>query len=407
MLFAAGMGVGLLYWGAAEPITHFMLIKNYVSSNEAARLSLFITMFHWGIHAWAIFAVLALVIAYFSFRKGTPVLISAPLQSVFGEKTWTRIVGSICDLSAIVAIAIGLAGSIALGVFQVQGGIEYMFQLKDAGTTLALGIFAVLFIAYMVPLSVDLSKGMALISNTNMLIASLLMVFVLLAGPTHYLMSTIVETFGSYATGFLSHGFKTFTFAEWEGKEWFKTWTLNYLVWWLAWAPFVGVFIARISRGRTIREFVSMVIIVPTLYSLLWFGVFGGIAFYEVLLEKATILDVVQNNVDSTVFHVLGMLPLSKVTITTTILVAFLFIVTSVVSAGFALGMFSTRGDLNPSIKVKLSWGVILGALGIVMILTNSTMSVRAIIALGAMPFVFIILLLLVCLLKALKKEPI
>jgi glycine betaine transporter len=218
-------------------------------------------------------------------------------------------------------------------------------------------------------------------------------------------MSTIVETFGSYAAGFLPHGFKTFTFAEWEGKEWFKTWTLNYIVWWLAWAPFVGVFIARISRGRTIREFVSMVIIVPTLYSLCWFGIFGGIAFHEVLLEKAAILDVVQNDVNSTVFYVLAMLPLSKITISATILVAFLFIVTSVVSAGFALGMFSTHGDLNPSTKVKLIWGVILGALGLVMVLTDSIMAVRAIIALGAMPFIFIILLLLVCLLKDLKKE--
>jgi len=314
-------------------------------------------------------------------------------------------VGVLSDLCAIVAISIGVAGSIAMGIFQVQGGIKHLFNLEDTGISLALGIFAVLFIAYMLPLMVDLSKGMAVISNTNMLIASSLMVFVLLSGPTHYLMSAIVETLGHYATNFFSHGFRTFTFAEWEGREWFKTWTLTYMVWWLAWAPFVGVFIARISRGRTIREFVVMVLLVPTLFSIMWFGVFGGIAFFEVMNENVTILEVVKSNVDSTVFHVLGLLPLAGVTTAATILVAFLFIVTSVVSAGYVLGIFSSGGNLNPSIKVKLIWGVILGALGIVMILSGSLAAVRAITAVFAMPFVYIVLILMVCFLKALKKE--
>jgi glycine betaine transporter len=405
MLFAAGMGVGLLYWGSAEPVSHFMLARKHFDPAEAARTSLFVTNFHWGIHAWTIYAVVALVIAYFSFRRQTPTLISAPIKYVFGDTHWTRIVGVISDVCAIVAISIGVAGSIAMGIFQVQGGIVHLFTIKDAGTTFALGIFAVLFIAYMLPLMVDLGKGMAVISNTNMLIASSLMVFVLLSGPTHYLMSAIVETLGHYASNVLSHGFRTFTFAEWEGREWFKTWSLTYMVWWLAWAPFVGVFIARISRGRTIREFVTMVLIVPTLFSIMWFGVFGGIAFFEVMRENATILEVVKNNVDSTVFHVLGMLPLAGATTAATILVAFLFIVTSVVSAGYVLGIFSTGGNLNPSIRVKLIWGVILGALGIVMILSGSLAAVRAITAVGAMPFVFIVLILMVCLLKALKKE--
>jgi glycine betaine transporter len=177
------------------------------------------------------------------------------------------------------------------------------------------------------------------------------------------------------------------------------------MVWWLAWAPFVGVFIARISRGRTIREFVLTVLAVPTLFSIMWFGVFGGIAFFEVLKENATILEIVRTDVNSTVFHVLDMLPLAKITAAASVIVAFLFIVTSVVSAGYVLGMFSTRGDLNPGVGVKLIWGVILGALGIVMILSNSIVAVRSITALGALPFVFIVLLLLVCLMKALKKE--
>jgi glycine betaine transporter len=177
------------------------------------------------------------------------------------------------------------------------------------------------------------------------------------------------------------------------------------MVWWLAWAPFVGVFIARISRGRTIREFILCVIFIPTLFSMFWFGVFGGIAFHEILNKNEHLLEVVKTDVNSTVFAVLESLPMSGLTSSLTILIAFLFIVTSVVSAAYVLSMFSTGGNLVPSIKIKLVWGVILGALGVVMILSGSIEAVRAIIALWAMPFVFIVLLLMVCLLKDLKRE--
>ena len=405
MLFAAGMGVGLLYWGSAEPISHYLIISKAYPASESALMALFVTNFHWGVHAWSIYAIMGLVIAYFTFRRNTHMLVSAPIHKVFGKHIWTQIVGSISDLSAIVAIAIGVGGSIAMGVFQVQGGIENLFEIKSTGTTLALTIFSVLFIAYTLPLMVDLSRGMAIISNTNMLGATLLMLFVLLAGPTHYLMSAIVESFGKYAVEFLPHGFRTFSFFDWQTQNWFKSWTLTFMVWWLAWAPFVGVFIARISRGRTIREFILCVIFIPTLFSMFWFGVFGGIAFHEVLNKNEHLLEVVKTDVNSTVFAVLESLPMSGLTSSLTILIAFLFIVTSVVSAAYVLSMFSTGGNLVPSIKIKLVWGVILGALGVVMILSGSIEAVRAIIALWAMPFVFIVLLLMVCLLKDLKRE--
>jgi len=252
---------------------------------------------------------------------------------------------------------------------------------------------------------VDLSRGMAIISNVNMLAATLLMLFVLLAGPTHYLMSAIVETFGKYAVESIPHGFRTFTFLDWQGQTWFKSWTLTFMVWWLAWAPFVGVFIARISRGRTIREFILCVVFIPTLFSICWFGVFGGVAFHEILNNNTRLLETVKIDVNSTVFIVLDSLPMSSVTSTLTILIAFLFIVTSVVSASYVLSMFSSGGNLVPSIKLKLIWGVILGALGVVMILSDSIDAVKAIIALWAMPFIFIVLLLMVCLLKDLKLE--
>ena len=405
MLFAAGMGVGLLYWGAAEPITHFLLAREYVNEQKAAALARFVTNFHWGLHAWAIYAVTGLVIAYFGFRKGCPTLISAPIQHVFGKVVWTRIVGWLSDLLAIVAIAIGLGGSVAMGVFQVQSGIESLFDVENTGLWLAMVIFVVLCICYILPLMVDLSKGMAVLSNAAMATAGLLMAFVLLAGPTHYLMGGIVEGIGEYIAGVLPHGFKTFTYFDERVGDWFGSWTLTYMVWWLAWAPFVGVFIARISKGRTIREFILGVILVPTTFSIFWFGIFGGMGFFEALRTDTPITEVVRTNVSNTTFFLLDTLPLSLLTTVATVVAAFLFIVTSVVSAAFVLAMFSTGGDPNPKVRVKLVWGAILGALGLVMILSNSIDAIKSIIALGAMPFVFIVLLLMVCLLKALKME--
>ncbi len=405
MLFAAGMGVGLLYWGTAEPLTHYLLISQYRDPQESAALALFITNFHWGLHAWSIYALTGLVIAYFGFRRGCPSLVSAPIVKVFGSNRLTRGVGWLSDLLAIVAIAIGLGGSVAMGVFQVKEGVDALLGLEDTGIGLALGIFAVLCLSYILPLTVDLGRGMAVLSNTAMAVAGGLMIYILLAGPTHFIMGGIVQALGDYLAGVLPHGFRTFTFMDQTVGDWFQSWTLTYMVWWLAWAPFVGVFIARISKGRTIREFICGVILVPTAFSILWFGVFGGVGFYGVLHTEVPVLDVVRDNVSGVTFFVLDHFPLPTLTIAAVVVAAFLFIVTSVVSAAFVLGMFSTGGDLNPSTRVKLSWGVVLGALGLVMILSGSIDAIKSIIALGALPFVFIVLLLIVCLLKALKAE--
>jgi glycine betaine transporter len=405
MLFAAGMGVGLLFWGTAEPVTHYIALQKFAPGREAASLALFLTNFHWGLHAWAIYGVTGLVIAYFGFRLGCPSLVSAPIVKVFGESRIPKAVGWLADLLAIVAIAIGLGGSVAMGVFQVKDGIDALFGLQGTGLGLTLAVLAVLVLSYILPLTVDLGSGMALLSNAAMLVAGLLMLFLLLFGPTHFILGGIVQALGEYLGGFFVQGFRTFSFMDSNVANWFQTWTLTYMVWWLAWAPFVGVFIARISRGRTIREYIVGVMLVPTAFSIVWFGVFGGIGFHGVLQADLPILDVVQNNVSQTTFFVLQQFPLQSLTIAAVVVAAFLFIVTSVVSAAFVLGMFSTGGDLNPSSRVKLSWGAVLGALGLVMILSGSIDAVKQIIALGALPFVFIVVLLIVCLLKALKKE--
>ncbi|MDX5593388.1 BCCT family transporter [Pseudovibrio sp. SPO723] len=405
MLFSAGMGVGLLYWATAEPVTHFLTLTEQTEESFAADKALFLTNFHWGLHAWAIYAMTGLVIAYFGFRKGEPSVIGAPIRHGFGDHVLVRAVAWLSDLLAIFAIAIGLGGSVAMGVFQVQEGLNIMFGLEGSGMTLTVLVFAALCLCYFPALVVDLGKGMSLLANLAMGIAILLLVFLLLAGPTHYIMGGLVQSIGEYLSSVVPHGFRTFTFLDETVNDWFQAWTLNYMVWWLAWAPFVGVFIARISKGRTIREFLCGVILVPTAFSVIWFGVFGGVGFHAALVDTVPILEVTRTNLDAVTYYVLDMFPLPTLTSIAVIIATFLFIVTSVVSAAFVLSMFSCEGDVNPPSRVKLVWGVILGGLGFVMILTGDVATVKTIIALGALPFVFIVCLLVVAFLKTLKAE--
>ncbi|MFY0610711.1 MAG: BCCT family transporter [Hyphomicrobiaceae bacterium] len=405
MLFAAGMGVGLLYWGTAEPLTHFLAISNVQEPRQAANSALFVTNFHWGLHAWAIYALTGLVIAYFGFRLNCPNMISSPLVCVYGENRITKTVGWLFDLFAIVAIAIGVGGSIAMGVFQIKGGVDTLFGFKNSGLILSLAIFTLLCLSYLPALVVDLSKGMAVLSNAAMAIAAGLLVFVVIAGPTQYIMGGVVQGLGEYLGAVLVHGFRTFTFMDERATDWFQSWTLTYMVWWLAWAPFVGVFIARISKGRTIREFLIGVIVVPAFFSIFWFGVFGSIGFYTALNTELPILDIVRQDASRVTFFVLEQFPASTLTISAVIVAAFLFLVTSVVSAAFVLGMLSSNGALDPSRTVKLGWGVVLGALGLVMILSDNIATVKTIIALGALPFVFVITILVVCLIRALLVD--
>ncbi len=406
MLFSAGMGVGLLFWGVAEPLTHFAFGQTFLADPVAASEAMNATLFHWGLHAWGIYAATALAIAYFAFRRGTPLLVSAPITSLFPGQRWARLTGWLADFFAIAAVSIGVGGSIAMGVFQVADGISIMLGGAGSGGLLTALVFAIIVVCFMPPLLVDLGRGMSRLSNLAMVLAGGLLAFVILFGPTEYLMNSILNSFGNYIIEVIPRGFQTFTYFDDSLGRWFNDWTLTYMVWWIAWGPFVGVFIARISRGRTIREFIIGVLIVPTLFSIVWFGALGGIGIFDTLEGAGGLIETTQTNVQRVTFDLFSRLPLSTLTTVATICAAFLFIITSVVSAAFVLGTFSTGGNPEPSVRVRVIWGVLLAVLGGAMIASGSVEAIRGLIALGALPFVFILGLLVTCLARALKEEP-
>lgn len=405
MLFAAGMGVGLLFWAVAEPLTHFYFAKDFLPTPLAAEQALLASNFNWGIHAWAIYGTTALTIAYFSFRRGTPMLVSAPVKNLFPGEGWASAVGWFSDFMAIAAIAIGVGGSVAMGVFQVADGVTVLFGGDVTPSWLVAVVFFLMIAAYIPPLLVDLGSGMARLSNIAMALAIALVAYTVILGPSEFLLNSIIGGIGNYVAEVLPRGLQTFTFYGDDTSKWFQDWTLTYMVWWIAWGPFVGVFVARISKGRTIREFVLGVLIGPTLFSTIWFGAFGGVGLYETLDGQGELLAMTQTNVERMTFALLDRLPLATLTTLATIAAAFLFIVTSVVSAAFVLGMFSTGGNPDPSAKVRVIWGGLLGVLGAAMILSGSLNAVKTLIALGALPFVFITVLLMTCLTKALLQD--
>ena len=403
MLFAAGMGVGILFWGVAEPMTHFVSPPVLEGGTpDAAAQALVLTSFHWGLHAWAVYALAALVLAYFGFRRGTPQLPGAPIRSAFRGR-WVAPVAGLADGIGIVAVTIGVAGSIGMGVLQIHTGLHVVAGVPDGSIPVAIGIVIAMFVAYMLSATTGLDKGIRILSNLNVSVALLLMLFVLAVGPTASLLKGFVTGLGDYASSLVHLSLRGFPYRDLD--DWFRSWTLTYFIWWIAWAPFVGVFIARISRGRTIREFVLGVLFVPSVVSVLWFSIFGGTAILGELHSAGGLSELVTVDVTRTLFAMFDGLPLSALLSWTAVLLVFIFLVTSADSATFVLGMLSSGGSLNPSTRQKLTWGITIGLLSTALILTRSIDPMRAVVATGAIPFVFVMLLQAVALIKALRAE--
>jgi glycine betaine transporter len=402
MLFSAGMGIGLVFWGVAEPVSHFLTPPGGLApeSPEAARAALKYAFFHWGLHPWAIYSVVALSIAYFSFRRGEPTLISRTFRPLLGDRVEGP-VGQVIDVLAIIATVFGVAASLGFGAVQINSGLSSAFGLP-VGTGPQLTIIGIVTVLFLLSASTGLNKGIQLLSNTNVILAGLLMAAVFVLGPTVFLLDTFTTSVGGYVQDLITLSTRLTPFT---GDTWVGSWTIFYWAWWIAWAPFVGLFIARVSRGRTIKEFVTGVLLVPALVSFLWFTVFGGSAVRQELNGDVAIAEATKADVSTALFALFDTLPFGGgLAILATLLISSFFI-TSADSATYVLGMQSSRGHPNPSNPVKLMWGVLQAMIAAALLLSGGLSGLQSASVLAALPFSAIMLGMCVSLYRALRQE--
>lgn len=400
MLFSAGMGIGLVFWGAAEPLSHFAIDPRTAEpgSQEAFVESMRFTFFHWGIHAWAIYAVVAMALAYFQFRKGAPGLISATLRPIFGNKVDGPL-GTLIDVLAVFATVVGVATTLGFGAIQINGGLAYLFDIQISFPVQVVIIIVVTFLFVLSAWS-GISKGIKILSNLNIILAALLLILVVILGPTLLIFNTFTDTLGNYLQNIVQMSFQSAPVDN-DLRTWIDGWTIFYWAWWISWAPFVGIFIARVSRGRTIREFLVGVLLLPTLVSFFWFAAFGatGMSLQQAGTDLTGLLT------EETLFEVFNGLPMSMILSVIAVILIGLFFITSADSATFVLGMQTTYGSLYPSNMVKLTWGIAQSAVAMILLSTGGLDALQNALIIAAFPFSFVIILMMASLYKELDKE--
>ncbi|MEN1967022.1 BCCT family transporter [Lentibacillus sp. N15] len=405
MLFSAGMGIGLVFWGAAEPMSHFHEPPyGDGQTAEAAKTAMQYSFFHWGLHPWAVYATLGLALAYFKFRKQAPGLISAILQPVFGDLVKGPL-GTFIDFIAVFATVFGVATSLGQGAIQISGGLHYVFGFNQS-ITMQFVIILLVTILYLISAMTGLNKGIKYLSNTNIVLAIALMVFMLFAGPTKFIMEFFTTSFGSYIQNLPSMSFRMTPFDAGGGSDWINGWTIFYWAWWIAWAPFVGTFIARVSRGRTIREFVSGVLLVPTIFGAIWFATLGGSAIHLEMFDNVDIMSSINDiGEEAALFAVLDHFPIGTFISIIAILLICTFFVTSADSATFVLGMQTTGGSLYPPNVVKFVWGLIQSGAAAILLWQGGLTALQTASIIVGLPFAIIMIFIIISLVKSFKEE--
>jgi len=397
MLFSAGMGSGLLFWGGAEPLYHYLQPPvGPAETLESARMAMVYTSFHWGLHAWGIYTVCSVAVAYYGFRKRKKYLISSSVMDVFNNHTVNQVLKVACDLTATLAIVFGVAASLGMGTTQIAAGLEHVFALSFFGTAGGkITVMVLMTSCFILSATTGLDKGIKILSNVNMLIAVALMLFLFLVGPKLFVLKVFVDSLGQYLTQVFSLGMTIMPFQP-AYEAWMGKWTLTYFTWWIAWSPFVGIFIARISKGRTIRELIFGSLIIPTVFSIFWFSTFGGISLYlEMFTSQGTGAAVLQNETIA-LFELLSRFPFYTFTSALAILLIFTFLVTSADSATFVISMMTTEGDLDPKLRMKMLWGTILAVVTLLLILGGGLTALQAASLSFAFPFCLVLILMLI-----------
>lgn len=402
MLFSAGMGIGLVFWTTAEPISHaYTATPIHEAGTQAAINDSFqFAFFHWGIHAWAVYGIVALVFAYFNYHKGYAGLVSATLTPLFGEKRMQGPLGRVLDILAVIATVTGVAATLGFGALQIGEGLHFLFGIPANFTTQILIIIVATALFTWSTWS-GISKGIKTLSNINMGIAFIVLLAVFIIGPTLYILNTFTNGLGNYIANFFDMSLRMPINND-DKFEWMRNWTVFYWAWWISWAPFVGIFIARVSRGRTIKEFIVGVLFVPAFVCFIFFAVFGATAVY---LQDNGIANIAKEATETATFATLSHFPFGYAISILTLVVVMIFFVTSADSATYVLGMLSTKGDHNPLSVVKVSWGIMLALFALIMLLTGGTQAIQNLLIIAALPFSFVIIFMVWSLFKALAKE--
>ena len=402
MLFSAGMGIGLVFWTTAEPISHAFTLTpiHKAGSQTAINEAMQFSFFHWGVHAWAVYGIVGLIFAYFNFHKGYPGLVSATLRPILGDKMMKGPIGGAIDVLAIIATVTGVAATLGFGALQINEGLNFLFDLPSNFMTQAT-IIVIATILFTCSAWSGIDKGIKSLSNINMFLAFIVLIILFCVGPTLNILNTFTNSLGDYIANFFNMSLRI-PQSGGEKFQWLQQWTIFYWAWWVSWAPFVGIFIARVSRGRTIKEFILGVLFVPALVCFLFFAVFGASAIY---LQQSGIANIAKEATETATFATLEHFPLGFLLSIITLVVIIIFFVTSADSATYVLGMLSSKGSINPSGIVKVSWGVILALFAMIMIYTGGTQSIQNLLIIAALPFSIVIIFMIWSLFKSLSIE--
>jgi choline/glycine/proline betaine transport protein len=401
MLFTAGMGIGLMFFGVAEPVMHYVNPPSGEPQTiEAAQQALRVTFFHWGLHAWAIYAVVGLALAYFAYRHNLPLKTRSALYPLIGKRVYGAWGDSI-DIFATIGTVFGVATSLGFGVTQINSGLHYLFGVEQS-TYVQIVLIIVVSILASLSVFLGLDKGVKRLSELNLILALVLLIFVFVAGPSIYLLQTTIQNTGQYISNLFT---MTFNLYAYQPNGWIGGWTILYWAWWISWSPFVGMFIARVSRGRTIREFIVGVLLIPTGFTIIWMGFLGNAALFSIIHEhQTTLMQAVQQDSSVALFEFLGHLPWSGVMNVLATILVILFFVTSADSGALVTDYLTAKTENSPTWQ-RLFWTALMAVLAIILLLVGGLAALQSSIIMSALPFTVVMLLMSWGLIKALHLD--
>lgn len=400
MLFAAGMGIGLVFFGVSEPLMHYLNPPvGEPKSMEAAKLAMNITFFHWGIGAWATYAIVALILAFFAYRHNLPLTLRSAFYPLIGERIYGKI-GDVIDVFAVVATLFGVATSLGYGVVQVNAGLTHVFGLPS----MHVALLVVLCLLATISAASGVDKGIKILSNSNIVAAIVFMLFILFLGNTTDLLQRLVQNSGDYVSTLISNTFNLYAYQK-ANSSWLGGWTLLYWAWWLSWSPFVGLFIARISKGRTIREFVIGALLAPTGFTFMWMTFFGNSAITLVQNGFSELAEVANSNAASALFMFLDSFRFSSLLGVIAVLMIAIFFITSADSAAMIMNMLCSNGKDKTPLWQKIFWGAAIGAVSCFLMLGGGLASLQAMTIVSALPFTVALLVAVYGLFQALRVD--